>query len=65
MLLYPAVCEPVAYTTYLLFCDSEHNWMDECRAATWPSGWLGLVTPVSVDTEKTGNRSTAFNSIGK
>lgn len=33
MFLYPAVCEPIAYTAYIFFCDSEHNWINEFRVA--------------------------------
>lgn len=42
MFLYPAACEPIAYTAYICFCDSECNWMDEFRVACVAIRLVGL-----------------------
>lgn len=42
MFLYPAECEPIAYTAYIFFCDSEHNWIDEFRVAYMAIRLVGL-----------------------
>lgn len=42
MFLYPPVCEPIAYTAYIFFCDCERKWIDGFKVAYMAISLVGL-----------------------